>query len=313
MRKEIDLVELVRVIFNYKWVIIGVTAIVVFVTALASFVWINPVYSVRATVSVNNGLASGKPLQETDVYFSEMLTPTVYMEYIKSPQVIEEAIQKSGLQHYNISQVQSNLIVENPQNTNLINITLRGSNPSDVKEMLDAILLASKDLLLKEMKDRVKADNTKLVMQVELQKEELQQLITDYYHKANRWNLPLPFLLDSLVSDNNQYVLNLDSKYLGNQNHIPEKDLIALGKLMNEIKTSANVYRERLSKQQQLNLFLETLDIDNKIVTLSKPVEPTSQDSPDPLLNIIVALIIGVASGVGLVFLWHYWRKNLRG
>ncbi|QNU28164.1 hypothetical protein IC803_00815 [Geobacillus sp. 46C-IIa] len=94
MRKEIDLVELVRVIFNYKWVIIGVTAIVVFVTALASFVWINPVYSVRATVSVNNGLASGKPLQETDVYFSEMLTPTVYMEYIKSPQVIEEAIQK---------------------------------------------------------------------------------------------------------------------------------------------------------------------------------------------------------------------------
>ncbi|QNU28165.1 hypothetical protein IC803_00820 [Geobacillus sp. 46C-IIa] len=120
-------------------------------------------------------------------------------------------------------------------------------------------------------------------------------------------------LLDSLVSDNNQYVLNLDSKYLGNQNHIPEKDLIALGKLMNEIKTSANVYRERLSKQQQLNLFLETLDIDNKIVTLSKPVEPTSQDSPDPLLNIIVALIIGVASGVGLVFLWHYWRKNLRG
>ncbi|MED5073948.1 Wzz/FepE/Etk N-terminal domain-containing protein [Anoxybacillus geothermalis] len=313
MRKKVDLVELVRVIFEYKWIIVGVTLVAVFVAALASFVWIKPVYSVRATVSVNNGLTTGKPLQETDVYFNEMLTPTVYMEYIKSPQVIEEAVEQSGLQHYNVSQVQSNLLVENPQNTNLINITLKASNPADAKKLLDSILSASKEMLLKEMRDRVKSDNQKLMMQVKLQKEELQRLLKDYYQKAQKWQLPVPFLLDSAVSDNSQYIVNLDSKYLENKNNIPEKDLIALGRLMNEIKTSASVYRECLSKQQQLSLFLETLTIDNKITTLSEPVEPKSQDSPDPLFNIIVAVIIGVASGVGVVFLWHYLKKILRG
>ncbi|MCF6604947.1 hypothetical protein, partial [Escherichia coli] len=129
---------------------------------------------------------------------------------VKSPQVIEAAIKKSGLKQYNIGQVQSNLTVENVQNTNLVNIKLKGTNPSDVKKMLDSILLAVKESLFTEIQKRVKKDSDHFAAQGKLEKEKLERLLKEYRQKAQALQLLPSLLLDAVISYNNQYIINLD-------------------------------------------------------------------------------------------------------
>ncbi|MCL6587114.1 MAG: hypothetical protein K6T72_11500 [Anoxybacillus sp.] len=312
MEKKVELIGLVNVVLTQKWIVVGITAIAVLISALASFLLVEPVYSVKATVSVNNGLMPGRQLKETDIYFNEMVTPSVYVEHIKSPQVIGEAIKKSGLEQYTIGQVQASITVENVQNTNLINITLKGKNASDTKNMLDSILITAKELLLKEIQQRVKEDSEQLAIQVKDQKEELEQLLKEYNQKAQSLQLSSFLLLDTIISHNNQYMINLDQGRLPSTGTISEKDLLSLSDLSNKIQVYSDNYREYLTNQQQLQGFLQTVSVDDKILTLSAPLAPQTPDSPNRLLNIIIGFVVGFAASIGVVFFRHYWRQFSR-
>jgi chain length determinant protein (polysaccharide antigen chain regulator) len=310
MEETISLRELVEIILKGKWLITIITTVAVLIAALASFVLIDPVYSAKATVSVNNGLVPGKQPEEMDSYFNEIITPVAYVERVKSPQVIEEAIKKSGLKQYNIGQVQSNLTVENVENTNLVNITLKGTNPSDVKKMLDSILLAVKESLFTEIQKRIKEDSDYFAAQAKVEKENLERLLKEYRQKAQVLQLPPSLLLDAVISYNNQYIINLDQERLQRISSITEKDLISLNELSNEIKSSSEVYRQYTSKEQQLQAFSKIFSVDNKVLTISAPVEPETPDSPKPLLNIAVALVVGLMTGIAAVFFRHYWQES---
>ncbi|ALF08818.1 Wzz/FepE/Etk N-terminal domain-containing protein [Parageobacillus thermoglucosidasius] len=310
MEETISLRELVEIILKGKWLITIITAVAVLIAALASFVLIDPVYSAKATVSVNNGLVPGKQPEEMDSYFNEIITPAAYIERVKSPQVIEAAIKKSGLKQYNIGQVQSNLTVENVQNTNLVNIKLKGTNPSDVKKMLDSILLAVKESLFTEIQKRVKKDSDHFAAQAKLEKEKLERLLKEYRQKAQALQLPPSLLLDAVISYNNQYIINLDQEHLQGISSITETDLISLNELSNEIKSVSDVYRQYTSKEQQLQAFSKIFSVDNKVLIISAPVEPETPDSPKPLLNIAIALVVGLMTGIGVVFFQHYWQES---
>jgi chain length determinant protein (polysaccharide antigen chain regulator) len=310
MEETISLRELIEIILKGKWLITIITTVAVLISALASFLWIDPVYSAKATVSVNNGLVPGKQPEETDSYFNEIITPAAYIERVKSPQVIEAAIKKSKLEQYNIGQVQSNLTVENVQNTNVVNITLKGKNPSDAKKMLDSILLAVKESLFMEIQKRIKEDSDHFATQAKVEKEKLERLLKEYRQKAQALQLPPSLLLDAVISYNNQYIINLDQERLQGISSITEKDLISLNELSNEIKSSSEFYRQYTSKEQQLQAFSKIFSVDNKILTISAPVEPETPDSPKPLLNIAVAFVVGLMTGIGVVFFRHYWRES---
>ncbi|GCD81082.1 hypothetical protein PTHTG4_01440 [Parageobacillus thermoglucosidasius] len=310
MEEIISLRELVEIILKGKWLIAIITVVAVLIATFVSFVWIDPVYSVKATVSVNNGLVPGKQPEEMDSYFNEIITPAAYIERVKSPQVIEAAIRKSGLKQYNIGQIQSNLTVENVQNTNLVNIALKGTNPSDSKKMLDSILLAVKESLFTEVQKRIKEDSDHFAAQAKIEKEKLERLLKEYRQKAQALQLPPSLLLDAVISYNNQYIINLDQEHLQGISSITEKDLVSLNELSNEIKSVSDVYRQYTSKEQQLQAFLKIFSVDNKVLTISAPVEPETPDSPKPLLNIAIALVVGLMTGVGVVFFRHYWQES---
>ncbi|MGX1982288.1 capsular polysaccharide biosynthesis protein [Thermolongibacillus altinsuensis] len=310
MEETISLRELVEIILKGKWLIAIITAVAVLIAALASFVLIDPVYSAKATVSINNGLVPGKQQGETDSYFNEIITPAAYIERVKSPQVIEAAIKKSGLEKYNVKQVESNLTIESVQNTNLVHITLKGTNPSDVKKMLDSILLAVKESLFTEIQKRIKEDSDHFAAQAKIEKEKLERLLKEYRQKAQVLQLPPSLLLDAVISYNNQYIINLDQARLQGVSSITEKDLISLNELSNEIKSSSDIYREYLAKEQQLQAFAKNFSVDNKVLTISAPVKPETPDSPKPLLNIAIAFVVSLMTSIGVVFFRHYWQES---
>lgn len=309
MEETISLRELVDILLKGKWVIAAVTVMAVAAAAIASFWLIDPVYSVKATVSVNNGLIPGKEVSETDSY-NQIITPADYTERVKSPGVIEKAIQKSRLTNYSVSEVQSNLTVENPQNTNIVNLSLKGKKPVDAKRLLDAILLSVKESLLKEIRGRIKADSQHYASQAKAERKHLEQLLKEYSEKAQMLKLPPSILLDAAISYNNQYMMNIDQEHLSGITSMSGKDLIELNNLSNDIKSSSQVYQDNLSKERELEEYSKTFTVDNKVLTLSAPIVPAAPDSPKPLLNIAIAFVVGLMTGAGIVFFRHYWQES---
>lgn len=310
MEETIDLRELIEIILKGKWIIILCTIVAILVAAIVSFWVINPVYESKATVSVNNGLVAGATPQATDSYFNEVITPAAYMERIKSSQVVEQAIQKSGLDGYTVSGVQGNVVVENTANTNLIAVTMKANSASDAKVLLDALLTTLQESLLAEIQGRIQEDIKYYAAQSETEKENLEVLLKQYRQQAEALNLPKSLLLDAVISYNNQYILNFDQDRLSEIAEISEQDLIGLNEVSNEVKTTASVYRDYSNKERQLSAFSEVFRVDNKLLTISAPVENEGPVSPQPLLNIAIALVIGLMVGTGIVFFRQYWKTS---
>ncbi|OMP66626.1 Wzz/FepE/Etk N-terminal domain-containing protein [Domibacillus epiphyticus] len=310
MEETIELRELITIVLKGKWLIAAITATAVFIAAIASFLIIDPVYSSTATVSVNNGLVPGKAPAETDAYYNEVITPLAYTERVKSPQVIEQAIGKSGLKHYTVDGVQSNLTVENTANTNLVSLTFKGKTAAESKKMLDAILITMQDSLLTEIQGRINEDIEHYATQAEAEKQNLETLLKQYRQQAETLNLPNSLLLDAVISYNNQYMINLDQESLRGMSDISEESLISLNELSNEVKTTAGVYRNYTNLERQLSAFSEIFRVDNKVLTISAPIENDYSISPKPILNMAIALVVGLMLGIGLVFLRHYWKNS---
>ncbi|WP_046174536.1 Wzz/FepE/Etk N-terminal domain-containing protein [Domibacillus indicus] len=310
MEETIDLRELIEIVLKGKWVIILCTIVAVIIAAIMSFWVIDPTYESKATVSVNNGLVAGATPQATDSYFNEVITPGAYIERIKSSQIIDLAIQKSNLNKYSVTGVQENMTVENIANTNLVTVKMKANSASDAKALLEALLTTIQESLLTEIQDRIHEDIKYYAAQSETEKENLEVLLKQYRQQAEALNLPKSLLLDAVISYNNQYILNFDQDHLSEMTDISEQDLIELNEVSNEVKTTASVYRDYSNKERQLSAFSEVFRVDNKLLTISAPVESEGPVSPQPLLNIAIALIVGLIAGTGIVLFRHYWKSS---
>lgn len=310
MEETIELREIIEIILKGKWLIAIITAVAVLIAAVASYAMIDPVYSSKATVSINNGIFGGKASAETDGYYNEVITPATYTERIKSPQLIEQAIKESGLSNYKVKQVQGNLSVETVQNSNLVTLTYEAGNPAEAKKMLESILHVMKTSLYTVIDNQIKEDVKHLEAQIAVEKSSLEGLLKEYRLQAEALNLPVSLVLDSVIAYNNQYIINMDAETLKDVEDIKEQDLIVLNEITSEIKTTAAVYRDYSNQERQLKAFAEIFTIDNKVITISEPVENDDPVSPRPLLNIAIALVIGLMAGVGVVFFRNYWNES---
>lgn len=310
MEETIDLRELVETIIKGKWIIIVCTVAAILVAAILSFWVIDPAYESKATVSVNNGLVAGATPQATDSYFNEVITPVAYMERIKSSQIVDQAIQISELTAYTVPSVQNNMTLENTANTNLVTVTLKADSARDAKVLLDALLTTMQESLLVEIQGRIQEDITYYAAQSETEKKNLEELLKLYRQQAEALNLPKSLMLDAVISYNNQYILNFDQDRLSDVADMSEQELIGLNEVSNEVKATASVYRDYSSKERQLSAFAEVFRVDNKLLTISAPVESSAPSSPNPLLNIAIALVIGLMAGVMIVFLREYWKNS---
>jgi len=103
MEESIDLRELVLIIKKGKCVIAGVTYVTVIIASILSLFILKSEYSSLATISINNGIISGSVPSITDSYFSDIITPTLYVKRVNSTEIKWKAFKKSGLNNYSIT------------------------------------------------------------------------------------------------------------------------------------------------------------------------------------------------------------------
>lgn len=133
---EIDLIEIVRVLWRWAWVI----AIAAFGCAMITFVYskffITPTYESTTRIVVLNQSGSDN-LTINDLNMGTQLSND-YKELIRSRDVVENVIEAYRLDTTYESFVES-IDVSSPSNTRIIDITLTHTNPLIVKELVDKL------------------------------------------------------------------------------------------------------------------------------------------------------------------------------
>ncbi len=270
--EEIDLRDLLLVLWRYRKMILGIFLAAVVVSAAVSFM-LPPVYQVKAVISLGN--ISGNTGQPTTV-----ISPAVAKEMLQSGDLFREAVVSAGLDLSDplIRSYKEGLKAEPVKDTNLIQITMETRDPAKGREILDKMVAIfarkggegfnkQRELTESELK-RVKADLTDVEKNIKSTKDALTALagtageLTAELQRAR--------LLDALSRFQDQRERLLDKK---------------------------------LSLEQSLSSI-------QGIEVIEKPAVPTAPVRPRKKLNIAVAGVLGLMVGVFAAFTLDYFRRN---
>ena len=99
---------------------------------------------------------------------------------------MKQRLKKSGVKSYSVGAVQSQLTITPIPDTNLLQLTLKGSNAAEAKKMLDSLIEATKESLLTKMLDSMEADKEAYATQLKTEKENLEDILKQYQQQADQ-------------------------------------------------------------------------------------------------------------------------------
>lgn len=141
---EIDLGEILRVLWHRAWMIILIGAVFAAAVYACTKLFITPQYkSVTGMYVLARQNAGFGTLTSSELSASNMLTSD-YVEVIKSRTVSEKVIEKLGLD-MTYEQLLSKMTVTVKDNTRIINIAVLDQTPSRARDIADAIREASSE------------------------------------------------------------------------------------------------------------------------------------------------------------------------
>ena len=132
---EIDLLELIRVLWTRIWIIILVTALGLGIAAGYTMLFIKPVYRSTSIIYVLTKTTSITSL--SDIQMGTQLTQD-YAVVITSRPVLEKVIENLGLD-MSVTDLRNNVKVNNPSNTRFLEITVSSHDAYLAKKIVDEL------------------------------------------------------------------------------------------------------------------------------------------------------------------------------
>ncbi len=269
---EIDLRDLLLVLWRYRKVIIGIFLVAVVAAAALSFM-LPPVYQVKTVISL--GSMSGGTGQPISV-----ISPAEAVEMLESGDLFREAVAGVGLDMSDpvVSSCEDGLKVEPVKDTNLVQITLETRDPAKGQEILDE--------LIKIFAGEVGEGFNEQRKLVEGELERVQADLADVEKNIESTKDALNALADSAGE------LSTELQRAG---------------LLDALSRSQDLREKLLDKKLSLE---QSLSSYRGIEVIEKPGVPTAPVRPRKMLNVAVAGVLGLMVGVFAVFALEYFRKN---
>lgn len=144
---EIDLVELIRVLWSRIWMIILATALGLGIAAGVTMLFVKPMYTSTSTMYVLTKSTSITSL--ADVQMGTQLTKD-YIVVITSRPVVEQVIENLGLD-MSYEQLKESISVTNPTDTRFLEITVENHDAFLAKKIVDELADVSAKSMAKVM------------------------------------------------------------------------------------------------------------------------------------------------------------------
>ena len=188
MEDEINLRDLIEVIFRGKKLIIGITLAAVLCGSLYSFFMLPPQYEGRATVMVNQTkFAQPKSESNLDALMQVLsgypeMTLETYRSQVTNPVVLKKVIDELKLdpEKHTISGLGNSIETEVVKNTNLINITVKGNDPAEVARIANAVAVNFVDFISGQSRQQLGQSQVFLKNQMDAEEKNLEELLEEY-------------------------------------------------------------------------------------------------------------------------------------
>lgn len=305
---EISLREIIDVLWSGKWLIALVTAIAVFLSGIVSFFVMDPVYEPKYRLTIN----SYSPGSGLDNYLNEQVSPQIYMAYLKSPAFLQQVIEKQNLdpEEWPISRLQENLQINyNPEESNVMTLSMSGSDAEKMTDLLNFIAEESQVFTANKIQTQLDRRLSQLEANMDEEQQNLNQAIEEYNELKAGSGLPTLILFQQTAS-NSQYVLETNQELLEELRGLEKEDEIQYKKINQEINKLTSMYNQYFSKYQNVRSVDSTEYVNNKVQVVAQAFVPENPVSPNKILNVAVAFVVGAMAGVFVVFLRSYLNNT---
>ncbi|MGG0670218.1 Wzz/FepE/Etk N-terminal domain-containing protein [Lederbergia citrisecunda] len=302
MEETIELRQLIETVLKGKWLIAGLTAITVLITSIFSWFIIPEKFESKATVQVAN------EVQDTGVmsnYIAAEFTPIVFVQRIKNPSQMNEELKKMGI---NEEIVKENLKVTNPSNTNLVELSYTARSPKAAQEQLIMLIQKTKDRMDQSVKNTLNELEKTYTSESEHLSAEIETLINQYNEKVRSNGLPEVLIMQSLTAS--QIITPITDTQMSALSKVDGMLHNELLQIQAQIDSKSAEYRSVLDKYQSVKTGLDSFRPDPFIRQIVEPNLSELPSSPNKMLNIAIALIIGLMISIGIVFFREYWKNS---
>ena len=317
---EIDLMDYVKVLLKRKWLILAIFLGAAMVAGVFSFL-MPKVYKIDTALEI--GQAAGVPIED----------PGQVVEKIKGDVYGIFAREKLGIPEKKYPKIKT----ENLKDTRLISLAIESAEPQQAKNILEEInnlILAEHQEKIKTKKELIEQDiktteeKIKLVeSDIEKTKNKTQPIDEDIKRIENKINNAeeeksnleakveaLERVLVYEQTPGTQFALFDTKEKLANKKQEIE-DLYLTINLLRRSKEDLDVQVNSLktnieSLNAQINSLRASLDEIKPTQVVKSPTVSASPIKPRPLLNIVIAAVLGLFIGVFLAFFQEWWGKS---
>lgn len=302
MEETIELRELINIVWRGKWLIAGLTTLFVLLAGVLSWFVLPEQYDSKATVQV------ASEVQDTGImssYVAAEFTPVIFTQRIKNPTLMNEALDEARIDEKFDA---DRLSVNTQANTNLVELKYTSASPEDAQEQLTLFIKKTKDRMNLSVKNTLTELEKTYTSESKHLSGEIEALVGRYNEKIASNGLPEILIMQTLIGS--QIITPVTDQQL---NALTKLDGTLHNELMQmqaQIESKSAEYRRVLDKYQSVKTGLDSFRPDPFIRQIVDPTLAENPSAPSKLLNVAIALIIGLMAGLGIVFFREYWKNS---
>ncbi|WP_342508544.1 Wzz/FepE/Etk N-terminal domain-containing protein [Sporosarcina sp. FSL K6-2383] len=302
MEETIELRELIETVWKGKWIIAGLTALFMLIAGGVSWFVLPEQFESKATVQV------ASEVQDTGImasYVAAEFTPVIFSQRIKNESLMNEAFVEQGINE-KLSMDDISATVQ--ANTNIVDLKYTSTSAEKAQEHLELFINKTKERMNTSVKRTLTELEKTYTSEANQLSGEIESLIEQYNKLIVSNELPEMLVLQTLV--NSQIIMTVSdaqSQALSNVNGALHNELM---QMQAQVESKSTEYRKVLDKYQSVKTGLDSFRPDPFIRTIVEPTIPENPSAPSKLLNVAIAMIIGLMAGLGIVFFRQYWRNS---
>lgn len=302
MEETIELRELIETVWKGKWIIAGLTVLFMLIAAILSWFVLSEKYESKATVQVASEIQDSGIMSS---YVAAEFTPVIFSQRIKNEMLMKEAFEEKGI---NEQLDLDDLSATVQANTNLIELKYTSTSAEKAQEHLSIFISTAKERMNKSVKRTLTELEKTYTSEANQLSGEIESLIEKYNKLIVSNSLPEILIMQTLV--NSQIIMTVSDEQtqaLANINGALHNELM---QMQVQVASKSTEYGKVLDKFQSVKTGLDSFRPDPFVRMIIEPTIPEYPSAPSKLLNVALAMIIGLISGLAIVFFRQYWKKS---
>ncbi len=324
---EIELRELIMILWNRKIMIIGITLIFALLAGLFTKFMVTPVYTTNFSVVARIPATYSTKYGD---YELPITSNTEYLNLMKSSEVIKETIKDLGLDpnQVPVDSIRNRISFVNANdNQSIYQINVSGSSPEEVVALADALYdnyIKYLDVLIKDRAINYYYNDFKVKYN---QNEAKLESNEDLLARHEKLLETIPQTIDQKsameeIPNTNDYIV-LENIINPNYTHL-EHNILEVKQNINVLENANkqySIYLEELEAQKASldNYYASDMEgefeadlVDNMdIFKLSDAIAPAGKSSPNTMRNVVIAGLLGGMIGVFAAFFIAYWKREI--